>query len=65
VLLRRRLAGRGRSRLAIGGGEELRPHDSALLELADSVCCVTDQDSQSAGKTSRLRPFILPPREVG
>jgi len=65
VLLRRRLAGRARSGLAIGGGEELRPDDSALLELSDSVCCVTDLDSLSAGTTSRLHPFILPPGEVG
>jgi len=42
VLLRRRLAGRARSRLAIGGGKVLRRDDSALLELPDSVCCVTD-----------------------
>jgi len=58
-------AGRARSSLAIGGGEELRPDDSALLELPDSVCCVTDLDSLSAGTTSRLRPFILPRCEVG
>jgi len=65
MLLRRRLAGRARSPLAIGGGEELRPDNSALLELPDSVCCVTDQDSLSAGMTLCLRPLILPLREVG
>jgi len=65
VLLRRRLAGRARSPHTIGGGEVLRTDESALLELPDSVCCVTDLDTLSAGTTSRLRPFILPSREVG
>jgi len=59
------MAGHARSLLAIGSGEELRHDDSALLELPDSVCCVTDLDSLSAGITWCLRPFILPPREVG
>jgi len=59
------LAGRARSHLAIGGGEELQPDNSALFELPDSVCCVTNLDSLSAGTKSRVRPFILTPREVG
>jgi len=59
------LGGRARSRLAIGGGEELRPDDSALLELPDSVGFVTYLDSLSAGTTSRLGPFIFPTRGVG
>ena len=62
---RRRWAGRARSRLAMGGEAELRPDDSALLELPDSICGVTNLDSQSAGTTSCLRPFLLPPREGG
>jgi len=59
------LGGRARSRLTIGGGEELRLDDSALLELPDSVCFVTYRDSLSAGTTLRLRPFIFPTRGVG
>ena len=65
VQLRRCFAGRARSHLVIGGREELRPDDSSLLELPDSVSCVTDLDSLSAGTTSRLPPFIFPPHEVG
>jgi len=59
------LAGRATSHLAIGGGQELRPDKSALLELPDSVFSITDLDSLSAGMTLGLRPVILPPREVG
>jgi len=65
VLLWKCLACCARSHLAIGGGEELRPDDSALLEHLGSVCCVTDLDSLSAGMTSRLRLFRVPYCQVG
>jgi len=45
MLLWRHLASRARSHLTIGGGEQLRADDSALFELPDSVCCLTDLDS--------------------
>ena len=65
VLLRRLLSGHPRSYLEIGGGHELSPDNSALLELADSIRYVADLDTLSTGTSPRLSQLRLPPCEVG
>jgi len=37
----------------------------STIELPDSVFSITHLDSLSTATTSHLRPFILPPRQVG
>jgi len=65
LLLGSRLTPCPRSLLVIGGGEELQPEGSALLEVQELVGYVINLQSLCAGTMPYLHQFRLHPPEIG